>query len=83
MHADDSLETGNQYRGRASQSRRIPVALAANGRKLTLALPGPCKLIVEMGGLPPLLVFADPPEQNAPRPDEVTYYFGPGEHDRG
>jgi hypothetical protein len=65
------------------KSRRIPVSVIGPGRKLTLALPGPCKLIVEMGGLPPLLVFADPPEQNVPRPDEVTYYFGPGEHSPG
>jgi hypothetical protein len=65
------------------KSRRIPVSVIGPGRKLTLALPGPCKLLVEMSGLPPLLIFADPPEQNVPRPDEVTYYFGPGEHEPG
>lgn len=61
--------------------REIPVT--GRGREFTLSLPGPCKLVLEMDPLPPLLVFADPPEENVPRPEEVTRFFGPGVHTPG
>ncbi len=52
---------------------------------LVLSLPGPCKLSVEPEGKKgPLLLFANPPEVNPPRPDTPgVLYFGPGVHKPG
>ena len=63
------------------RARRI--AVKGSGQKFTLALPGPCKLLVEMEGVMPLVVLADPPEKDVPRQKDVTHYFGPGEHTPG
>ncbi|HPC96964.1 MAG TPA: glycosyl hydrolase family 28 protein [Sedimentisphaerales bacterium] len=49
---------------------------------ITLTLERPCKLSIEPDGRRgPLLLFANPPETNAPRAgDEGVVYFGPGVH---
>ena len=65
------------------RSPRSRYSSSGGDREFTLALPGPCKLLVEMDKLPPLVIFADPPEQNVPRPEDVTHYFGPGVHTPG
>gem|GEM_PF-1094760 len=52
---------------------------------LVLSLPGPCKLSIEPDGKNgPLLLFANPIEENPPRPDAPgVIYFGPGIHKPG
>ncbi len=63
------------------KSLRVPVS--GGGRDWKLSLPGPCKLYVEIGSLPPLMVFAEAPE-TAPAPDPArTRIFGPGIHEPG
>jgi hypothetical protein len=63
------------------RAQRIQVS--GGGQEFTLALPGPCKLLVEMEGMVPLAVFADLPENDIPRQQDVTHYFGPGVHTPG
>jgi len=64
------------------KSLQIPVTL--DGECATLQLPGPCKLLIEIDDLPPLLLFADPLEVDAPAADDPeVLYFGPGEHHPG
>ena len=64
------------------QHRGIPVA--ARGTDLVLQLSGPCQLQVDLDDLPPLLVFADPPEEDVPAPNQgATRFFGPGIHEPG
>ena len=63
--------------------KNLRIAVAGKDRDWLLKLPGPCKLYVEAEALPPLLVFADPPESD-PAPDPAkTRIFGPGAHDPG
>jgi len=52
---------------------------------VTLALDGPRKLSIEPDGKKgPLLLFANPPERDAPKPgDPGVVYFGPGVHRPG
>ena len=52
---------------------------------LVLRLAGPCKISVEPDGKRgPLLLFANPREQNPPKPDAPgVIYFGPGLHKPG
>ena len=52
---------------------------------LIVALPGPRKLSIEPDGKKgPLLLFANPLEENPPRPDAPgVIYFGPGVHQPG
>jgi hypothetical protein len=49
---------------------------------LSLTLDKPCKISIEPDGRKgPLLLFANPPETDAPRPgDPNVVYFGPGMH---
>jgi Glycosyl hydrolases family 28 len=56
-----------------------------NEHSLLLTLPGPQKLSIEPDGRKaPLLLFANPPEKDAPKPgDPGVVYFGPGLHDAG
>jgi hypothetical protein len=52
--------------------------------KATFTLPGPLNVVVQMKGLPPLALFATPPETNVPRADDpAVLYFGPGVHEPG
>src|SRR5690606_1297895 len=45
---------------------------------LSFALEKPLKLIVEIDGLPSLVLNASPPEADAPDPDDPSVlYFGP------
>lgn len=52
------------------------------GNTLTFTIKKPCKLSIEPEGrLEPLLIFANPPEINAPKQgDPNVTYFGPGIH---
>ena len=63
--------------------RARQIQVHGGGADFTLALPGPCKLLVEIDGRPPLAVLADPPQKDIPRAEDVTHYFGPGEHTPG
>ena len=55
-----------------------------NGRNLTLTIPGPQKLYIEINGLPHLAIFANPLEINPPKPnDPGVVYFAPGTHNPG
>lgn len=56
-----------------------------NDHTLILSLPGPCKLSIEPNGKNgPLLLFANPLEENVPKPDSPgVIYFGPGTHKPG
>ncbi len=63
-------------------SKKIP--FTKEGNKISLKLPGPCKLIIEVDSMPPLLVFADPIETYIPaQGDENLRVFGPGVHNPG
>jgi len=54
------------------------------GSTLEFSLAGPDKLYVEIEGLAPLCLFADPMEEGTPdSEDENVLYFGPGEHRPG
>jgi hypothetical protein len=64
------------------KSRNLKASV--NGRKLTLTIPGPQKLYIEINGLPHLAVFANPLEIDPPGPaDPRVVYFAPGAHDAG
>lgn len=55
-----------------------------DGKILRFRLPGPDRLYVEIKGLTPLCLFANPPEENVPSAtDESVVYFGPGVHRPG
>jgi hypothetical protein len=67
---------------------RHRVAARVEGRTISFNAPaGPCQLSVEPNGSPfaPLHIFINPPEKDAPRPNDpsVTHYFGPGVHEVG
>jgi hypothetical protein len=54
------------------------------GKALRFRLPGPDKLYIEIKGLAPLCLFANPPEANVPKAtDGNVVYFGPGVHRPG
>jgi hypothetical protein len=59
------------------------IAVTGKDRDWTLALPGPCKLYVEIESLPPLLIFADPPEPKVELDPTKVRVFGPGVHTPG
>ncbi len=64
------------------KSLQIPIEIGE--RQATLNLPGPCKLYVEIDDLPPLFIFADPIETDAPAADAPgVRVFAPGEHTPG
>lgn len=55
-----------------------------DGKVLRFRLPGPDKLYIEIKGLAPLCLFANPLEENAPKAtEENVVYFGPGVHRPG
>jgi len=62
---------------------RHDIDAAIEGETIRFQLDGPCKLSVEPNGSiwAPLFIFANPLEEDAPKPDDprVTY-FGPGVH---
>jgi len=63
-------------------SRRL--ASTCDDKVLRFRLPGPDKLYLEIKGLAPLCLFANPPEGNVPKAtDENVVYFGPGAHRAG
>ena len=61
----------------------LRVAVTGKDRDWSLALPGPCKLYVEAESSSPLLIFADPPEDNPPADPNKARIFGPGVHHPG
>jgi hypothetical protein len=63
------------------KSKRIPVDV--DGSDIRLQIPGPCKLLVEIDGLAPLLIFAEPVETDIPEPGGDVRVFGPGVHEPG
>ena len=78
-----SLHLERPVKALTIRPKSLQVAVTGKDRDWSLALPGPCKLYVEAEALPPLLVFADPPESD-PAPDPAkTRIFGPGAHDPG
>jgi hypothetical protein len=63
---------------------RHKLAPALTDGKATFTLPGPLNLVVQAKGLPPLALFATPPETAVPRAgDPNVLYFGPGLHEAG
>jgi polygalacturonase len=55
-----------------------------NGRELTLTIPGPQKLYIEINGLPHLAIFANPMEVNPPKKDDPgVIFYGRGTHNPG
>ena len=80
-------ETKIEWLEAEPRSRRISVT--KRGNEYSLALSGPCKLVVHMGnsrqgGFPDLLIFANPQETDVPnRNDPKTRFFGPGVHEPG
>jgi len=63
-------------------SRKIIPEVA--GDKVSIRLPGPDKLFIEVNDLPPLCLFANPMEDFIPDPsDRAIRYFGPGVHRPG
>ena len=63
-------------------SREIKTIIS--GKTLTFSIHGPDKLFIEIDSLAPLCLFADPPEETAPSPDDPgVHYFGPGVHHPG
>ncbi len=71
--------------GRVSvRPRSKGIAARTDGNVVAFRLPGPEKLYIEIDDLPPLLFFADPPEQEAPAADAPRVRrFGPGVHHVG
>jgi hypothetical protein len=66
------------------QPKRLKIPVKRTGNDAELSLPGPCKLHVDMDGLPPLLVFADALEKDIPSANSTgTRIFGPGVHTIG
>ncbi len=54
------------------------------GNKVSIKLPGPDKLFIEVNDLPPLCFFANPVEDLMTDPDDPSVrYFGPGVHNPG
>jgi hypothetical protein len=54
------------------------------GNKVSIKLPGPDKLFIEVNDLPPLCFFANPVEDFMTDPDDPSVrYFGPGVHNPG
>lgn len=67
---------------------RHRIAAGVEGRTIRFTAPaGPCQLSVEPNGSPfaPLHIFINPPEKDAPRPNDpsITHYYGPGLHEVG
>ncbi len=84
--------------GRVQISIRVPTAITSASihplsrgitaevkeNVLTFSLPGPDNLDIEINGLPPLFIFANPVEHEEISPDVPgVYYFGPGVHRPG
>jgi hypothetical protein len=67
----------------AVRPKHARIAVTGKERDWVLELPGPCKLYVGIGSLPPLLVFADPPEPRESPDQAKTQVFGPGVHTPG
>lgn len=64
--------------------RRHQLEPAFQDGRATFTLPGPGNLVLQAPGLPPLALFATPPETDVPRPDAANVrYFGPGVHEPG
>ncbi len=60
------------------------IAPTVTGNTLSFNWEGPGQLVVEVDDLPPLYLFADPEEKDAPSPgDANVIYFGPGVHRPG
>ncbi|MDZ7314767.1 MAG: glycosyl hydrolase family 28 protein [candidate division KSB1 bacterium] len=60
------------------------IAARVQGKEIDFRLAGPEKLYIETDDLPPLLFFADPPEEETPSAhDPKVRYFGPGVHEAG
>ena len=55
------------------------------GREIKFIIEKPCQIVVEINGRHDVLyLFANPPEENVPSPDDKNVlYFGAGEHDVG
>ncbi|MCF8224760.1 MAG: hypothetical protein K9J30_02650 [Bacteroidales bacterium] len=57
---------------------------AVSGNEVSFSIPGPDKLYIEINGLPPLYLFADPVEAEKHSPDDPgMHYFRPGVHHPG
>jgi polygalacturonase len=55
-----------------------------SGNTISFAMSSPDRLYIEVDGLPPLCLFADPIEENAPTEGTPNVrYFGPGVHRPG
>lgn len=62
----------------------LKIVPKVEGRRLTLTIPRPRHVTVEVNGnwVGALHLFANPPETDAPRPDDPNViYFGPGIHE--
>jgi len=58
--------------------------LASGDGQTTFSITEPLKLVVETKGERPFFIFALPPEENVPSPnDPNVIYFGPGLHEPG
>jgi hypothetical protein len=63
--------------------KHLHIAVTGQDQDWALELPGPCHLYVEIGSLPPLLIFADSKEEGTPPDPTKALVFGPGVHDAG
>ena len=60
------------------------ITAKANGNKITLTIPGPQKLYLEINGLPHLAIFANPIEENPPKKgDPDVVFYSPGNYNPG
>jgi hypothetical protein len=78
-----SLHFEHPVKGLTVRPKHLGIAVSGQERDWSLALPGPCKLYIEAETLPPLLVFADSPEDKVAPESGDTRIFGPGVHDPG
>ena len=65
-------------------ARSLKIVPAVEGRRLTFSLAEPKPVTIEVNGnwVGALHLFANPPEAQAPRPDDPNViYFGPGVHE--
>ena len=65
--------------------RRLGLEAVISGNRVTVVVPGPTKVVLEIGGRKPLLLVAHAPEQNRPDPANPSVrYFAAGRiHDIG
>lgn len=79
-----SVRSNNPISNVVIRPKSKKIKFEVNGNVLNFNIPGPCKLFLEIDSLPPLIVFANPPEEEIPAKDDNNIrIFEPGVHSPG